>query len=66
MGYNYKDFFNDPRIDIRFLETLEFENYVRDRHFDLKEILGSETGEMDLVLNTINRIIELSETEIDD
>ena len=63
---NYKDFFNDPRIDIRFLETLEFGNYVRDRHFDLKEILGSETGEMDLVLNTINRIIELSETEIDD
>lgn len=63
---NYKDSFNDPRIDIRFLETLEFENYVRDRHFDLKEILGSETGEMDLVLNTINRIIELSETDIYD
>ncbi|WP_350293375.1 DUF6090 family protein [uncultured Croceitalea sp.] len=63
---NYKNSFNDPRIDLSFLETLEFENYVRDRHFDLKEILGSETGELDLVLETINQIIELTETEIDD
>ena len=63
---NYKNYFNDPRIDLSFLETLEFENYVRDRHFDLEEILGSETGEVDLVFKTINQIIELSETEIDD
>jgi hypothetical protein len=59
----YENYFNDPRIDLSFLETLEFENYVRDRHFDLKEILGSETGENDLVLKTINQIIELSEPE---
>ena len=63
---NYKNAFNDPRIDLSFLETLEYENYVRDRHFDLKEIEGSETGEADLVLKTINQIIDLSEPDIYD
>jgi hypothetical protein len=63
---NYNNSFNDPRIDLSFLETLEFENYVRDRHFDLKEILGSESGEGDLVLKTINQIIELSEPKTND
>ena len=62
---NYKQFYRDPRVDLSFLETLEFENYVRDRHFDLSEIL-SNSGEIELVLNSINQIIELSKTEIDD
>ena len=47
------------------VEGMEFENYVRDRHFDLSEIL-SNSGEIELVLNSINQIIELSKTEIDD
>ena len=66
-GWNgYKNFYNDPRLDLSFLETLEFENYVRDRHFDLNEILSNESGEIDLVLKTINQIIDLSESDIDD
>ena len=63
---NFKQWYNDPRLDLSFLETLEFENYVRDRHFDLADILDTDSGEIDLVLKTINQIIELSNTDIDD
>lgn len=45
---------------------MESENYVHDRHFDLKEILSTNSGESELVLKTINQIIELSKAEIDD
>jgi len=62
---NYKQWYKDPRLDLSFLETMEFENYVRDRHFDLSEILSTNSGEAELVLKTINQIIELSEAEIE-
>jgi hypothetical protein len=62
----YKQWYKDPRLDLSFLETLEFENYVRDRHYDLSEILSTNSGEIELVLKTINQIIELSKTDIDD
>ncbi len=63
---NYKQWFKDPRLDLGFLETMEFENYVRDRHSDLSEILSTNSGESKLVLKTINQIIELSKVDIDD
>ena len=63
---NYKQFYKDPRIDLSFLETLEFENYVRDRHYDLSEILSTNSGEIELVNKTINQIIELSNIDSDE
>jgi len=60
---NFKQWYKDPRLDLSFLETIEFENYVRDRHFDLSEILSTSSGEVELVFKTINQIIELSNTD---
>ena len=51
----------DPRVDLSFLESLEFDNFVMDRYLDLDEILNNVTGELELIENTINRIIELSD-----
>ena len=54
----------DPRVDLSFLETLEFDNFVMDRYLDLDEILNNVTGELELIESTIDRIIELSDPSL--
>ncbi|PTL99430.1 MAG: hypothetical protein DA407_16790 [Bacteroidetes bacterium] len=63
---NYRDWFKDPRIDLTFLETLEYENFVRDRHSDISEIVSTHSGELELITKTIDQIIVLSETDVND
>ena len=60
---DYKKMLSDPRIDLSFLETLEFDNYVLDRYNDLMEIVNNEDGELNVIINTINRVIELSKLD---
>ncbi|MCJ7468317.1 MAG: hypothetical protein MUO53_16690, partial [Maribacter sp.] len=59
-------YLNDPRIDLSILQTLEFDNYVQDRQFDLNNILNNSYGELDDIINTIDKIIELSEAKNND
>lgn len=59
-GLDYKQWYNDPRLDLNFLETVEYENYVTDRYVDLNDIVNNSAGELDLVIKTIDQIIELS------
>ena len=63
---NYYEYLNDPRIDLSILQTLEFDNYVQDRRFDLDNILNNSYGELDAIINTIDKIIELSEAKNND
>ncbi|MDF0706038.1 DUF6090 family protein [Flagellimonas okinawensis] len=65
---DYKELLSDPRIDLTFLETLAFDNYVLDRHNDLNNIVNSSTGtgELNLIMKTMDRIIQLSDTESKD
>ncbi|NOY48795.1 MAG: hypothetical protein GXO84_11545, partial [Chlorobi bacterium] len=59
---NYKNWLNDSRIDLSIFQSLEFDNYVQDRQNDLVNILNN-TRELDKIVATINKIIELSETK---
>jgi len=65
-GFEPSDSFKDSRLDLSFLETIEFENYVRDRFNDLLDIVNNDYGELDNVYNSIEKIIELSKTANDD
>jgi len=62
----YKQWYNDPRLDLSFLETVEYENYVNDRYNDLNNIVNNSAGELDLVIKAIDQIIELSNPNSDD
>ena len=68
--FNYNSspykFLNDPRIDLSILQTFEFDNYVQDRWFSLNSILNNSYGELDDLINTIDKIIELSEAKNND
>jgi len=68
MNYSldYKQWYNDPRLDLSFLETVEYENYVTDRYNDLNGIINNAAGELDLVIKAIDQIIELSNPNSDD
>jgi hypothetical protein len=65
-GNDYKQWYNDPRLDLSFLETVEYENFVTDRYVDLDDIINNSAGELDLVIKTIDQIIELSNPNWDD
>jgi hypothetical protein len=60
---NYKNWLNDSRIDLSILQSLEFDNYVQDRQNDLANILKNSYGELNKIVATIDKIIELSETK---
>lgn len=64
--YNYKDWLTDPRVDLAVLNSLEFDNYIYDRHNYLNNIVHNGEGELELISNTIDRIIELSKPDDDD
>ena len=57
---DYAKWLSDPRIDLSILETLAFDNYVQDRHNDINEILNNVDGELNRLVETIERIITLS------
>jgi hypothetical protein len=67
-NYNldYKNWLNDSRIDLSIIQSLEFDNYVQDRYFDLLNILNSDYRELDTIITAIDKIIELSETKNND
>jgi hypothetical protein len=52
----------DPRLDLSFLESTEYENLVILRHMNLKDILGTDgaNDELAVIQTTIDRIIDLS------
>ncbi len=58
--------FRDERNDKAFISSLEFENIFYSRENELKDILESESGELDKIKETIQRIIELSKPEVND
>jgi hypothetical protein len=63
---DYKQWLNDPRLDLGFLKTIEFENYVRDRYNDINDIVNNGAGEIEMVTNTIDKIIALSKPKDND
>jgi len=58
---NKKDWLKDSRVDLNILKSLEFDNYVQDRYFNLDNILSNTYGELENMINTIDKIIELSD-----
>ena len=60
LNLDYSKWLSDPRVDLSILETLAFDNYVQDRHNDINEVLNNQSGELDRIVETIDRIIELS------
>jgi hypothetical protein len=48
--------FKDERIDITYLSSLEFENIFYSRENELIDILESDSGELELIQETINKI----------
>ena len=58
---NKKDWLKDSRVDLNILKSLEFDNYVQDRYYNLDNILSNTYGELENVINAIDKIIELSE-----
>ena len=68
--FNYNSnpykYLTDPRVDLSILQTLEFDNYVQDRQFALNNILDNSYGELDALIHTIDKIIELSEAKNND
>lgn len=54
---------SDSRIDVSFLETLAFDNFILDRYYDILEIIENDEGEFDKMITTIDRIIELSKSK---
>lgn len=61
-----KKMLSDSRIDLSFLETLAFDNFILDRYYDVSEIIENEAGEFDLIIATIDKIIELSNPKAND
>ena len=55
--------FNDERIDISYFSSIQFENMFKLRRNNLKDIIGNEEDEINLIRVTIKKIIELSRTE---
>lgn len=55
---DYKELLTDPRIDLGFLETMAFDNYILDRYNDLYNNIYS--GDLQRALQSMDRIIELS------
>ena len=56
----------DSRVDLSFLTSLEFDNYVLDRQNDLIQILENNSGELEAIIIAIDRIIKLSEPKNND
>ncbi|WP_228853520.1 DUF6090 family protein [Aegicerativicinus sediminis] len=51
---------DDDRVDLSFLNSIEFENLINDRHRDVNTLLNVVENEDDEIRKAINRIIFLS------
>ena len=60
---NKYEWLKDPRVDLSILKSLEFDNYVQDRYYNLDNILNNNSGELENLIYTIDKIIELSDPE---
>ena len=63
---NYKNWLTEPRVDLSILKSIEFDNYVLDRYNNLTDIFENNSGELEKVTKTIDRIIELSKPKTND
>jgi Family of unknown function (DUF6090) len=61
-----KDMLKDSRVDLSFLTSLEFDNYVLDRKNDIDQILENSARELEAIIISIDKIIELSEPKNND
>lgn len=59
--FTEKDMLVDSRVDLNFLTSLEFDNYVLDRENDLIQIFKNNAQELEAIIIAIDKIIELSE-----
>ena len=57
---NYKEWLSNKKVDLQFLQTLEFDNYVFDRYNDLNEILNNQEDELLKISAAIDKIIAFS------
>jgi hypothetical protein len=55
--------FNDERVDVTYFSSIQFENMFKLRRNNLKDIIGNEEDEINLIRKTISKIIELSKAE---
>lgn len=60
--FKYPMRFNDPRVDLVMLQSLEFENLIKQRREHLLDILAVD-NEFNELQVTIDRIIELSDSK---
>jgi len=63
---HYNNWLTDPRVDLTILESIEFDNYIMDRYTDLANILENNSGELEDIIKTIDRIIDLSKPKTND
>ena len=56
----------DSRNDLTYYSSLEYENIFYSREINLKDILESPSGELEKIRETIQRIIELSNSKNND
>jgi hypothetical protein len=55
--------FNDERVDVTYFSSIQFENMFKLRRNNLKDIIGNEEDEINLIRKTISKIIKLSKAE---
>ncbi len=60
---HYDQWLTEPRVDISILKSIEFDNYILDRYYDLFNIFENTSGELETVTKSIDKIIELSKPE---
>ena len=51
---------NDNRVDLSFLSTIEFENLINDRFFDVRTLLNVVEDEEDEIRKALDRIVFLT------
>ena len=56
----YIEGINDERVDLSFLNSIEFENLINDRRNDAHTLLNIADNDNDKILKALNRIIFLS------
>ena len=63
---DYEEWLRNKKVDLQFLQTLEFDNYVLDRYNDLNEILNNQEDELLKISTAIDQIITLSKPSTND
>ncbi|MEO1033344.1 MAG: hypothetical protein AAFX55_18290, partial [Bacteroidota bacterium] len=70
LNLDYRKWLRDSRVDIDFLNSLAFENFVRDRHIDLNNIVSvnadNPSTELLKIYNSIDLILKFSKSATDD